>query len=301
MKIVAVMPFRNEEWVLGLAARAVLLWADALVMLDHASTDTSRAIANEVAAENPGRVGIAEWTKPTWEEMAQRQLLLDMARDQGATHIAIVDADEVLTGNLLPYIRQYFQTCPEGYVLQLPWRCLRGSAFRYHSSGIWAQQHVSTGFADRPHFHWSSAGRGGYDFHHRHPMGQTLTPFIPSRLGGLMHLQFISGRRLRAKQALYKLTEVLRWPDREPVRAVDERYNLAVYGTYTAPKEDAEHDLMATPADWWGPYTDLMPHLKPHALPWQEAEVLRLLAEHGPQRFAGLDLFGIGDEEKHVH
>lgn len=126
-------------------------------------------------------------------------------------------------------------------------------------------------------------------------MGRALNPFKPvyGMMGGLMHLQFVSHRRLAAKQALYKLTEVLRWPGREPVQIVDRRYNIAVYGRETPPPMD--HDLRECPPVWWAGYEDLMAHYKPHETPWQETECLRLLDEHGPKRFAGLDLFGIGE------
>jgi hypothetical protein len=135
-------------------------------------------------------------------------------------------------------------------------------------------------------------------------MGKPLQPWTPfgargRRDSGLMHLQFVSQRRLRAKQALYKLTEVIRWPGREPnqIRAVDERYNLAVYGQYRAPAPHEagllEASLTSAPMNtWWKGYEHLMRHFHPSGEPWQEAEVLRLLAEHGREKFAGLDLFG---------
>jgi hypothetical protein len=310
MKLICTLPVRNEQWCLGLSARAVLQWCDELVIGLHACTDRSQEIALEIANEHPDRVTIMEFPETTWTEMAHRQALLETARMRGATHIVIVDADEVLSASLLNRIRVMVSQTPRSAVLQLPWLCLRGGIDRYHATGTWSQQNVSTAFMDAPELHWKAQGPEGYDFHHRHPMGRELTswtplggpaPFSPAVVnrGGLMHLQFVSGRRLRAKQALYKLTEVLRWPGREPVEQIDRRYNLAVYGSYDPPK-DIDNDavtatLRAVPGAWWDAYADLMKHLKPHETPWQEAECLRLIAEHGLKRFAGLDLFGIGE------
>lgn len=318
MKIVGLMACRNEDWCLGLTARAALMWLDELVILDHASTDASLDIEMEIAEEFPGRVTIIAELNTRWEEMRHRQRMLDEARKLGATHIAYVDADEVLTSNLLPgheaapnlNIRVFFERTHHAMRLQIPWLAMRGSIGRVHTSGPWSDhQNVTTGWIDAPGLHWSSEKRGGYDFHHREPMGSPLVPFTPlgaSRKAGLMHLQFVSQRRLRAKQAWYKVQEVLRWPGREPdqVRAVDERYNLAVYGQYQ-PRPDWDTAIDATistapMAEWWDAYAPLMKHLKPHALPWQEAEVNKALAEHGPARFAGLDLFGIGETPVHV-
>ena len=307
MKIVATMPVRNEDWVLGLSLRAVLRWADEAVVGLHACTDRSEDIVREIERENPTRVHILKHPDPVWSEMAHRQALLNAARDRGATHIAIVDADEVLTSDLVPHVRKMFEATPKGSVLQLPWLCLRGSINRVHTYGIWAEQNVSIGFVDSEVLHWQA--REGYDFHHRHPMGRALVPYQPYpprvRTGGLMHLQFVSGRRLRAKQALYQMTEVLRWPGREPVDVVRKRYCLAVYNAYEAPSPStAEYDMQQTmstvPPTWWDAYASLMGYFDPHALPWQETEVKRLLAEHGPKPFAGLDLFGLADEVFHA-
>lgn len=320
MKIVGLMAARNEDWVLGLSTRAALMWLDALVILDHASTDRTREIAVEIARQNHGRVCVIGNNDPVWREMEHRQSMLTEARHIEPTHICYIDADEVLTGDLLqpagptqsePRIRGLFAALAPSLLLEIPWLALRGSIGQVHTSGPWAgAQNASFGFLDSPELHWSSDKRGGYDFHHRQPMGKSMMPWTPlgatNRRSGLMHLQFVSGRRLRAKQALYKVTEILRWPGREPdqVRAVNERYNLAVYGQYKTPTAGELERLDATlgPAPieaWWKPYEHLMQYFHPTRKPWQEAEVLKAIEQHGPQKFAGLDLFGIGEPAFH--
>lgn len=292
MNLVGIMPARNEEWILGLSLRAALMWCDSVVVLNHASTDGTGKILEQLAAETPGRVVFTYSSDTEWEEMKHRQSLLTIARQYGATHIAMIDADEVLTGNLLYTIRGLIAAAPKSVTVQLPWRCLRGSIHSYYSRGVWAMQNVSMAFMDDPRCHW--AARDGYDFHHREPMGRPLVAQIVGREGGLMHLQFISERRLRAKQALYKMTEVLRWPGREPVEVVDRRYNLAVYGQDRPTIATSfSSDMSACPACWWEPYGSILKYLDEAAEPWQEAKVRSLMYEYGPQRFAGLDLFGV--------
>lgn len=326
MKIVGIMAARNEDWVLGLTARAALMWLDALVILDHASTDKTAAIIEAVGEEHPERVAYDFEPDPVWKEMEHRQRMLDTARRLEATHICYIDADEILTGDLLGMegernwdgaipIRSLLRGIPGGAILQLPWLAMRGSIGQVHTSGPWAEGQVASfGFLDDPSLHWSSEKRGGYDFHHRQPMGKPLaawTPlgpaFLPQcRQSGLMHLQYLSGRRLRAKQSKYKCDEVLRWPGRESdqIKAVNERYNLAVYGE-AQPNSGWWKRLQATlgPADleaWWGPYKHLMHHLKISGVPWQEAEVKSMIAAH-PQELAGLDLFGLEDPPSYRH
>lgn len=295
MKLICTMPCRNEDWVLGMSARAVLMWADELIILDHCSTDQTPEICLELAAEYPERVVVLNEPDPVWREMAHRQRLLEEARKRKASHILLVDADEILSGNLLASIRQQIGRMPAGSIFQLPWLCLRGSIDKYHAAGTWAQQDVSMAFVDDLMYHWQP--REGYDHHHRHPMGPIMPSYRPERAGafqratsGLMHLQFVNDRRLRAKQFLYKLIERSRWPDREPVRTVDQRYNLAVYGN--ARSDGPPAGLAQVPAAWWFGNGHLMQYLHPDAEPWQVAECRRMIREN-PGIEAGLDNFGV--------
>ena len=104
----------------------------------------------------------------------------------------------------------------------------------------------------------------------------------------MMHLQFLSERRLKAKQALYQMTEVLRWPDRMNPEALAAMYGKAVYES-----DPLAYDSSPVPESWWAPYSHLMQYLDIDAEPWQEAECRRLVKEFGMEMFRGLDLFGV--------
>ena len=295
MKLICTMPVRNEDWCLGLTARAALMWCDHLVIGNHASTDSTVEIIKKIMGEDPMRITPLHTDEPMWREMEHRQAMLDVARMAGATHIAMVDADEILTGNLLPNIRQRIETwCASGGILNLPWLALARDPMRYISGpSYWGdRQNVTMAFKDRPDYHW--AARNGYDFHQRPPMSTEPKRFVQPLKhteGGLMHLQFLSERRLRAKQALYQMTEVLRWPGRTPARQLAEMYGHAVYDSNPAARGVT---TAAVPLEWWIPYAHLERALcLDDGLPWQETEVKQLLAEHGREKFAGLDLFGL--------
>lgn len=304
-KLVCLMPVRNEEAFLGLTARAVLRWVDEIIILLHCCTDASPEIAISIQHDHPNRVHFLIENDPVWYEMKHRQSLLDEARHLNATHIVMVDADEILTGNLLSSIRGHVESTPPNLTMQLPWQCLRGGLDRVHADGIWGEANVCMAFVDQPKLHWTS--RDGYDFHHRHPMGQSFLPYRPvdRSQGGLMHLQFASEPRLRAKQALYKITERLRWP-RRSAKQIEDTYNYAIYGTQSGRVKgrvgQADEWLMTgvpwrlnlVPDSWWAPYRDLMPrHLNIDQHPWQVDECLRMLDKHGRELFSDLDLFGI--------
>jgi hypothetical protein len=284
MKLIGILPVRNEDWVLGLSLRALLMWCDEVIVLDHASTDLTPHILSGIAEET-GKVTVLQDSDPTWKEMAHRHRLLQAARAAQATHIAIVDADEVLTGNLLLRIRAEVQALSPGGLLRCGLPCITGSLDQYRIDGVFGERaETSIAFGDREDLAWYTQ-HDGYDFHHREPYGAKKQGSIPRKRGGLMHLQFVYRRRLVAKHALYKMTEVLRWPGREPVAAVEQRYNQA-------PDWSGMHTAQV-PRAWWEPYEHLMQYIDITHEPWHETECRRLMAEHGPQRFAGLNLFGV--------
>lgn len=300
MKLVALMPCRNEDWVVGLSARVALMWCDSLVIYCHSCTDHSKQIALELFEEYGTRVTVILDDETIWHEMQQRQRMLECARRMGATHIAIVDADEILTGNLLydniEYIRNSVKIISEGVILQLPGYNLRGRGIpsdkggigMYHSTGIWGNRWFSVAFPDSPVLSWT-----GERFHHREPMGMPLTPYKPiaQHVGGVMHLWGASERRLRAKSAHYKLTERLMWPNK-PVQEIDRMYSWAIRGLPERNDTPAQWQFKAVPEQWWAPYKHLMHHLHLEADPWQEADARRIVADN-PGIDAGMDLFGV--------
>lgn len=287
MKLIGLMPVKNEDWILGLSARVALTWCDELVIWEHACGDCSLEIRFGLQDEFPGRV-IADGTDdPQWNEMEHRQLMLDCARDRGATHIALIDADEILTGNLAPsQVRFWIETMEPGMMLQLPLYNMRGGMYRYHANGLWGGGLMTLAFKDEPKLHWK-----GDRFHHREPMGRKWEGFQPlAHGGGVMHMWGASEARLLAKHALYKVTERLRWPKKD-VTEIDRYYSMCVKGQTEG--EAAGWTFETAPASWWTSYAHRLKYLDVNAEPWQIAEVRRLIAEHGRATFQGLDLFEV--------
>lgn len=297
MKLIGMMPVRNEDWCLGLSLRVALMWCDEMVLLNHASTDQSEDIMREVSREHPGRVCISRNMDGTWKEFEHRQVLLQMARQHGATDLAIVDADEVITPNLTaigpwPWVNGDWPPIGlyepgYGQIIQLPGYNLRNGINQYHNNGVWGNRWFSTTFRDDPALGWQGEG-----FHHREPHGMRLKPYQFNH-GGVMHLWGASERRLIAKHALYKITERIMDP-RKDVAQIDHMYSLAIHGSnapsYGTPATWTYADV---PEGWWKPYAHLMKHLHLDAVPWQEAECKRLVDKYGRDWFTGLDLFGV--------
>lgn len=274
MKLIGMMPVRNEAHVLGLSARAALMWCDELVIGLHACNDGSRELALGLERDDLTRVHPYDLDGLTWEEMLHREYLLNAARVRGATHLAIIDADEILTGNCLPYIRGWVEDLPAETFLSLPFFNLRGSLTRYHANGIWGNRGGTVAFPDDPRYHWSGEGH-----HKREPMGITpMRAMVPEGIhGGVMHLWGNEERRLRAKVRLYMLLDQLAGKSEainNPMLALEGHPRVPEFGT------PRTWTYAETPASWWNPYRHLMQHYKAGVVPWQEAECERILREH---------------------
>lgn len=281
MRLIALMPVRNEAWILGLSARVALMWCDGLIVLNHASTDGTGDVLSQLSDEFGSRIQIHTEPNAEWFEMEHRQRLLALARQDQATHVAIVDADEILCGDSLPTVRQRAEELRPGQVLTVRMHCMWRSIRDYRvDPGVWSNRRdLCLAFRDKPGVTW--APTGGYHHHARQPAGTTRSTVSDL---GVLHLQWGSWRRLLSKQAWYKMHERLAYPTK-PVQQIDRLYNQAVddRGLRTDPAPEA----------WWSPYAPLMQYIDLDAEPWQEAECRRLLAEHGAAYFKGLDLFGV--------
>lgn len=297
MKLVGMMLARNEDWIIGLSARVALMWCDGLVVLDHASTDRTPQIIQGLMDEyGLQRFRGSRIESQSWDEMNHRQFLYDQARAMGATHVAIVDADEILTGNMLNCIGAQVEQLRPGCILRVSGYNLRGSITRYHSTGIWANRTFSLAFLDAADLCWQ-----GDRFHHREPFSNTGKPFPREETiwrngrqgGGIMHLWGASERRLKAKHAWYKMTERLRWAIKS-AEQIDQMYSWAIRGSGSARDNPTYWQFSSTPAEWWAPYTELMfKHLDVDADPWQEKACREMIEQHGRDKFTGLDLFGV--------
>jgi hypothetical protein len=286
MRLIGLMPVRNEQAFVAFSSRVALRWCDGLVILDHASKDRTPAILRELKAEYGDRVTLLREESAEWAEMSHRQRTLEAARDMGATHCAIVDADEVLTGDLLNWIRPNVETLDPGELLQIPMRNMwrRLSHYRSDRSPFGSMAITTVAFGMAPQLRWQDAN--GYPHHHREPYGAgRVFRIYPQQMpGGVMHLQFVQWERLVAKQVLYRMSERVRFPHK-PVAEIERMYSLST--------DETGIEIAPAGQDWWEPHADIAHHLDFSAPIWQADECRRLMAAHGPETFAGLNLHGV--------
>lgn len=284
MKLVALTICRNEDWILEFCLRSALTWVDEVVVVDDESTDETRRILSLVRQDFPNRIHVCFRPRGDhWEEMIVRQASLDLGRAVGGTHFAIVDADEALTANTSTVVRNAFEALEPSQLLETPMLAMRSLQHYQDDTSVWSGAWLTIGFRDHPRLTWQPAV-DGYQHHHRPPHGATVRRRIHAskREGGAFHFQFANQRRLLAKHVLYRMVDHLRWPGRETTVDLNWKYDQAL---------QTPARCSAVPAAWYQGLTPSLINLEGE--PWHEREVRRLLAVHGLEAFAGLDLKGM--------
>lgn len=307
MKIIGIMCVKNEDWVLEASLHAALQWCDSIVLVDHSSTDTTYDIYNRLASHYVRRINYSRWESTKlqkcfdphtkgfieipvvdpdapWDEMDMRQHSLVIGRKYRGTHFAIIDADEILTANLKNSVRDWAESLQPGQCMNLPMLAMRTLDQYQNDESVWSRAQLTIMFRDDPVLTWKPAG-DGYHHHHRAPYGIAKNNFVPhtdKSVGGVMHLQFANRRRLMSKHILYRMVDHLRWPGRETVDRLNEKYDEALVHSTS---------LSKVPEEWWRGYRKDKIRLETY--PWQDGEIRKLIRKNGRPAFSGLDLKGM--------
>lgn len=305
-KLIGLMLTRDSDWIIGFTLRAALRWVDEMVVMLHNCNDKTDQIVNEIASANPDRILIHHVIDANWNEMLHRQQTLEFGRQRGGTHFAIIDDDEALTCNQLKATREAVLALAPHETLTTPmipvWRSL---GQRRVDDCPWSRAILSLAFADGPGVTWMPA-HDGYQFHSRFPRATTKKrdprretqmmsrmrrqrmakqPVVDHSNGGAFHYQFASWKRLRAKHVWYRMIEMVMYPGRKTPEQINEMYSLAL-------NEDGLR-LETIPSEWKDGYDDIIGYADIEKTPWHLAECRRMMLEHGPEKFAGLDLLGL--------
>jgi hypothetical protein len=286
VKLIGMMLSKNGRWIVGASARAALSYCDEVVILDHASEDRMADVIALLAAKYPGRVTRLQEDNPIFDEMNLRDRLVQAARERGATHVTILDDDEIMTAPAARVIRERVERLEPGCCLSVPAPRIWGGLDAYQlPSDHYTDLISDMAFPITPETSYQP-GPDGYQFHSRKPRGVTRQVLVEPDLGGYMHLQTASIRRYLAKQCWYKMIEIIRWP-KQGVDAINARYDNTVY-TWAR-----EFKLALVPPSWWEGMEEVRAAIDLTSEPWQEAEAHKLWAEYGVAKFAGLDLYGV--------
>lgn len=237
MKLIALLPVKNEEWILPTYLSTMCEIADLIIAIDDGSTDDSRLLieqAGGVVYENDVKNNIG------WSEHHIRERLLDLGREHGGTHFICLDADESFTTNFITHSRKLIPAMNPGQKLSMHWLALWKSTYFYRDdSSVWSNNYKDFVFCDDgvSRYEYAFLGVG------RTP-GQnnesTLIKLDSETYGGVLHFQFSCWSRFQMKQAWYRCSELINASD--SVVGINDKYKITL--------EDSSASLTRLPLKW---------------------------------------------------
>ena len=288
MKIIALLPFQNEEWILPTYLSNVLPVVDEIIGIDDGSTDNSRKIMEDAG------VKLVEYEKKEslkagWYEWSIREELLRHGREAGGTHFVCLDADETFTTNFLPHARDVIESLMPGQKLAMQWLALWKSYTHYrHDSTVWSNNWKDFIVADdtSSSFDYGYIGVGRTNGSN----DNTWVRMSPEH-GAVLHYQFSLYNNFQLKQCLYRMQELVHL-GQGSCASINQKYSITLLENNVG--------LQEMPESWTtGIPTPDYPNFDPD---WKEEnyvrqfmlpEAMKHFDEHGVEYFEGLDIWHI--------
>lgn len=202
MKIIALMPVKNEEWILPTTLKDLSRYIDDLVVLDDSDQDNSRSVIKKygghLIAQDNKNINYSSW----------RSELLKKGRELGGTHFIWLDADESFSNNFYDNHYNILKSLKLGQALCMEWICLWKSAFKQRfDNSIWVKNYKDFIFCDDQISDFEEQNL----HENRTPVKKNLINNIkiPSKVGAVLHFQFVPFKRFEEKQAFMKSREFL--------------------------------------------------------------------------------------------
>lgn len=198
MKIITLLPARNEAWILPYSLENYSQFSDYIIIADQYSTDGSREIYKRFPKVSFfDNNGTGAGNKIRWA-------LLDEARKiPGNNLIICLDADELLSPKAVEIMREFGSEKPVSF--RADWRQLIGDGFKHRIDGVWKESAKDFAFID---------DRLSVDYE-RKELLIDHTARIPSINNPIkidypiLHLHYMAKIRSEIKQVWYMCIELL--------------------------------------------------------------------------------------------
>ncbi len=221
MKVIALLPVKNEEWILPTTIPHLWHFADEILALDINSTDASFDLLKQFNVQVQPEGG-----RDPNNYSACRQRLLDWGRERGGTHFVWLDADEAFTSHFAPNLRATLGQLEPGQKLVLDWLSLWKSPFKIRAdNSLWKDLFKDFVFCDD-----GKARFGDTRLHEgRTPGANTDQTWVrvPRAQGAVLHFQFVPAERFQIKQAYQRCREYVLRTTRNPW-VLNEKYAITL-------------------------------------------------------------------------
>ena len=228
MKVVALLPFKNENWVLPSYLHSVTEIVDEIIAIDDGSIDNSAEILKDAGAKVYSSEKLKNFNSG-WSEGSIRAELLKLGRESGATHYVCLDADETFTNPSIQTIKQLLPQMKPGDKIAMQWLALWGNYTKYrHDATVWSNNWKDFVVADEPSLSYNA----GQHMHlGRTPsapneVGDMKWNRIGNNLGAVMHFQFSAYNNFQLKQCWLRCSELIQEPNN--FHGINSKYSITL-------------------------------------------------------------------------
>ena len=291
MKVIALLPFKNEEWCLPAYLHNTKVIADEIIAIDDGSTDNSVKILEDAGAKVYSSEKLRNFNSG-WSEGSIRAELLRLGREAGGTHFVCLDADESFSNNFAVLAKQILPQVKPGKKIAMQWLALWKSYTHYrHDSTVWSDNWKEFIFADDPSLSYNSE-------QHMH-LGRTpVSPDesgdsnwlrIDQNIGTVLHFQFAAYNNFQLKQSWFRCSELIQAPGTEA--AINAKYSITLLDDNVGLKEMPEvwYEGIPMPTIGYDPEWGEDSFARKDLLPG----IMKYFDDYGVEYFKGLDIWHI--------
>lgn len=278
MKVIALMPVRNEEWILPYTLNSLKQFADEVVILNDRSIDNSK----QIALDHGCFVQDIDDQEKAEAFANLRNKLLAIGRELGGTHFIFLDGDECFSQNFLLHFKSLLQNMQKGQKLQLRWLSVWKSPFEYRDDNTL----YANGYKD---FVFCDDLESLYDDRWIHE-GRTPGPNTESNCikigledGAVLHYQFVNWNKYQLKQIWYRCIELLKVPNNY----------IKINRTYMFTLKENVKTSPILPS--WYPKASFPENILNSNDSWHKYEILKLFDKYKIEFFERLDIWHIDD------
>lgn len=289
MKIFAVIPTRNDAWVLERVLATASLWADRVIVADEESTDATPDIVKKFP-----KARYISFSPKQFNESYRRQVLLDAVREfDGQNLVFGLDADEILTAEVLqaPVLEDFIAQMKPGMSASLQWIMLwkNSHEYRFDQAFEWSANFKQFAYWDDRKIKFEDVR-----MHSPRVPESTIQNSISFSGFRVLHYAFAEWQRCLAKHVYYLALEKTMGATRHPYW-LDRRYH------WYEKQGKGGLVIKPLPSQWLEAYKQKgidMSDLRKQALYWYDVEVLRFFEKFGEKAFKHFNVWAVDWEAK---